>query len=167
MKPSTVSPVLHSGHCVIGKHPIHGKKLGAFTNPVSIDPKSQTREYSANAYYNDTVAARPNLRVLTESVVKRVVLEISNVGVSVATGVEIMTKDGEFITVGLREGGEVILSAGALKSLQLLELSGVGDENLLRRHNICVIVPNTNVGENLQDHPHSSMSFEVSDEQDW
>jgi choline dehydrogenase len=47
---------------------------------------------------------------------------------------------------------EVILSAGAIQSPQLLQLSGVGPADLLRQHGIDVVIDAPEVGENLQDH---------------
>ena len=48
---------------------------------------------------------------------------------------------------------EVILSAGAYNTPQLLQLSGIGDKNLLKEHAIPVIIDNPNIGSNMQDHP--------------
>ncbi|QIG45278.1 choline dehydrogenase [Nocardioides anomalus] len=50
------------------------------------------------------------------------------------------------------QAGEVILSGGAINSPQLLQLSGVGDETLLRNLGIDVVHHSPGVGENLQDH---------------
>ena len=50
------------------------------------------------------------------------------------------------------DAGEVILSGGAINSPQLLQLSGVGDESLLKQHGIDVVQHLPGVGENLQDH---------------
>lgn len=50
------------------------------------------------------------------------------------------------------EAGEVILCGGAIGTPQLLQLSGVGPEELLRRHGIGVVHHSPGVGENLQDH---------------
>lgn len=143
--------------------PIHGKKLGGFTNPVSIHPETQTRGYSASTYYNEKAAARPNLQVLTETLVNRVIVEKKSDGSAVANSVEVRSKDGKAYTIPLKPGGEVVISAGVVKSPQILELSGIGNEDILRRHNIPVLVSNPNVGENLQDHPLSAVSFEVAD----
>lgn len=60
---------------------------------------------------------------------------------------------------------EVVVAAGAIKSPQLLELSGVGDAKLLENHGIEALVDNKNVGENLQDHGYVPFSWEVADEQ--
>jgi choline dehydrogenase len=58
--------------------------------------------------------------------------------------------------------GEVLLAAGALQSPQLLQLSGVGDPGLLRRHGIAVRHALPGVGENLQDHLQFRLIFECS-----
>ena len=47
---------------------------------------------------------------------------------------------------------EVICSAGSINSPLILQRSGIGPSNLLKRHNIDVLLDNQNVGENLQDH---------------
>ena len=57
---------------------------------------------------------------------------------------------------------EVLLSAGAFGSPQILELSGIGSPALLSSHNIGIIIENDNVGENLQDHALVPYSAEVA-----
>ncbi|KAK3376378.1 hypothetical protein B0T24DRAFT_592052 [Lasiosphaeria ovina] len=142
--------------------PRAGKALGGFQQPASIDPASKTRSYAATAYYNDAVAARPNLVVLTETVVSKIIFDTTaEGGEAVATGVEIVTKGGEKKQVLASQ--EVILAAGALHSPQILELSGVGGRDLLQKHGIPVVVDNANVGEGLQDHAIVCQSFEVND----
>ena len=49
-------------------------------------------------------------------------------------------------------GGTIILSAGALQSPQILQLSGIGPSNILKKQNIKTIIDNDAVGKNLQDH---------------
>ncbi|KAK1984481.1 hypothetical protein LZ30DRAFT_586110 [Colletotrichum cereale] len=140
--------------------PRSGKAFGAFQNPCSIDPETKTRSFSASAYYTPEVAKRPNLVVLTETVVKKIIFDNSGGDVS-ATGVQIVTKDGQEKTVSARV--EVVLSAGTFHTPQLLELSGIGGRELLESHGIPVVIDNPNVGENVQDHPLVCQSFEVDD----
>ncbi|KAK1584980.1 GMC oxidoreductase [Colletotrichum navitas] len=140
--------------------PRSGKAFGAFQNPCSIDPETKTRSFSATAYYTPEVANRPNLVVLTETLVKKVNFSNSDGDVS-ATGVQIVTRDGQEKTVSARV--EVVLSAGTFHTAQLLELSGVGRRELLESHGIPVVIDNPNVGENVQDHPIVCQSFEVND----
>ncbi|KAK1506014.1 GMC oxidoreductase [Colletotrichum tamarilloi] len=140
--------------------PRSGKAYGAFQNPCSIDPENKTRSFAASAYYTPEVAARPNLVVLTETQVRKVIFDTAGDGVS-ATGVLIVSKAGEEKIIEAK--GEVILAAGTLQTPQLLELSGVGGRDLLESHGIPVVIDNSNVGENLQDHPIVCQSFEVNE----
>lgn len=144
----------------VSSDPRDGKALGAFQNVASIDPASKTRSYAASAYYGPEVAGRPNLVVLTETAVTRVLFDRTG-EIPVATGVEILTKDGQKREVAA--SGEVILAAGALQSPQILELSGVGRAALLEGLGIPVVVDNPGVGEKMQDHAIVCQSFEVKD----
>lgn len=62
----------------------------------------------------------------------------------------------------LKPGGEVILSAGAIGSPQILQVSGVGPGKLLSEHGIKVRADRRDVGENLQDHLQIRMVYEVN-----
>jgi choline dehydrogenase len=62
----------------------------------------------------------------------------------------------------LREGGEVILAAGAIGSPQILELSGIGQGRVLRRAGITVRHELDGVGESLQDHLQLRLVYEVN-----
>lgn len=146
--------------------PIHGKKLGAFTCPTTIYPETQTRAYSASAYYDEKIAQRSNLKVMVNTTVNRIILAGDGHGDSVATGVEICNQNGTIAVVSVQQGGEIILSAGTIKSPQVLELSGISNTELLSRYDIPVVIGNPHVGENMQDHPLSSVSFEVKDEKE-
>jgi choline dehydrogenase-like flavoprotein len=142
--------------------PIEGEKLGNFACGLTIDPESKTRGYAASAYYTPDVAKRPNLEILTETFVEKILTE--DVGGSiVATGVEVRTKDGKHHEV--RALKEVVLSAGAIQSPQILELSGIGQKELLEKHGIPVVIDSAGVGENLQDHAISAPCFEIADDQ--
>ncbi|GIC94652.1 GMC family oxidoreductase [Aspergillus udagawae] len=140
--------------------PIAGRKLGAFTAPLTVDAKTGKRGYAA-AYYSPEVAARPNLCLLAETMVERVLLTQQD-GDVVATGVQVKNKDGRREILAKKE---VILCAGTLNTPQVLELSGIGNAELLQKHGIPVVIDNTGVGENLQDHCISSISFEITDGQ--
>mgnify|MGYP000982541542 FL=1 len=101
------------------------------------------RESSAVAFLRPALG-RPNLKVVTGAQAARVVFEKGR-----AVGVAYV-RNGREETA--HSGGEVILSAGALQSPQLLQLSGIGPADLLRRHGIGVVADLPGVGENLQDH---------------
>ncbi|KAL1306162.1 hypothetical protein AAFC00_004269 [Neodothiora populina] len=147
-------------HQMTTRDPLTGNAIGAFSNTGTIDPKTRQRSHAGNAYLNEEVASRSNLQIMTETVVTRILLEDDFAGSFVAVGVEIMTKHGERQTLS---AAEVILAAGAVKSPQILELSGIGDASILQSKGIEVKVDNPNVGENLQEHGYVPMSYEVAD----
>jgi choline dehydrogenase-like flavoprotein len=62
--------------------------------------------------------------------------------------------------VRLAPGGEVVLSAGALNSPQLLQLSGIGEPSVLQAAGVEVSVPLPAVGEDVQDHPAVTVAYE-------
>ncbi|KAJ9211462.1 CAZyme family AA3 [Paecilomyces variotii] len=142
--------------------PIKGEKHGAFACPLSIDPKTRARAY-ATAYYSSDVARRPNLQLLTETHVEKVLLKKGSDGSISATDVQVLTKEGEHHQISARR--EVILSAGSINTPQILELSGIGQEEILNKHGIPVVISNPRVGENLQDHCLAAVSFEIADGQ--
>jgi len=102
------------------------------------------RRCSAAAGYLRPARRRPNLRVLTEAPSLKVLVENSE-----ATGV-VFAHQGE--TWRAHASGEVILAAGAIASPPLLQLSGIGPGDLLRRHGVPVLLDLPGVGEDLQDH---------------
>jgi choline dehydrogenase len=99
---------------------------------------------SAAVAFLRPVRARRNLTVLPRSFVTRVLFEGTR-----AVGVEWRRDAAPQRARALRE---VILSAGAIQSPQLLQLSGIGPPDLLRSLGIDVVAPLRGVGENLQDH---------------
>ncbi len=100
------------------------------------------------------VRNRSNLTVLTRAHVKRLVIEDHAV-----RGIE-FHHDGVFKTVFARR--ETILSAGAIGSPHILELSGVGRGEILQKAGIDTALEVEGVGENLQDHLQLRMVYRVS-----
>ena len=96
---------------------------------------------------------RPNLRVVTQAEVTSVLLEGRR-----ASGVALTVK-GQPATARAR--GEVILAAGAVKSPHILELSGIGNPDVLDRIGVTVRHSLPEVGENLQDHLQLRTIFKV------
>jgi choline dehydrogenase-like flavoprotein len=105
---------------------------------------------AARAYLHPHLS-RPNLKVITGAHATRVLLEGRR-----ATGVEYRQKKR---TERVAARGEVILSAGAFQSPQLLLLSGIGDGEELKRHGIFVAHHAPSVGLNLQDHLDFSFAY--------
>ena len=96
---------------------------------------------------------RPNLTVMTDSLVKRV-----RVGGRRATGVELI-RGGEEMFAEARI--ETVLALGSIGSPQVLQLSGIGRGALLQEHGIAVAHALPGVGENLQDHLQLRTAFKV------
>lgn len=140
--------------------PFTGEKQGVFQNPLCID--KGVRAYSASAYYSDEVAKRPNLTIITDALVEKIVLNNDDPDLLSATGVQFIDSSGKRQTAQATR--EVIVACGAIKTPQLLELSGIGRKDLLSKHGIEVAIDNAHVGENLQDHVLASISFEVADD---
>jgi choline dehydrogenase len=109
------------------------------------------RRHSAAAAFLKPVLDRPNLRVVTRCHVVRILFEKGR-----AVGVECLHGGRERVVY--RCGGDVILSAGAIQSPQILMLSGIGDPEQLGRHGIPVVQSLPGVGKNLQDHVWSGVS---------
>ncbi|VVE05031.1 GMC family oxidoreductase [Pandoraea pneumonica] len=107
-----------------------------------VTQKDGERWNAARAYLHGK--ARANLHVITDALVQRITFEGMR-----ATGVTLQ-RQGALET--LRARAEVILSAGAFNSPQLLMGSGIGPAAQLQAHGIAVRVNAPNVGENLQDH---------------
>ncbi|MBS0259670.1 MAG: GMC family oxidoreductase N-terminal domain-containing protein [Proteobacteria bacterium] len=104
------------------------------------------------------VKNRSNLTIWTQSHVERLILVKEASGRKRCIGV-MVERHGQRTEVGAR--GEVILSAGAIGSPQILQLSGIGPAALLKRHGVEVEHDLPGVGENLQDHLQIRAVFKV------
>ena len=118
----------------------HAEGLGWYD--VNID--RGLRASSAHAFL-EPARRRRNLTVVTGAHAARIVLSAGR-----ATGVEAV-RDGARLVFEARR--EVVVCAGAIKSPQLLMLSGIGPADELRRHGIDVAVDSPRVGSDFQNHP--------------
>lgn len=94
---------------------------------------------------------RKNLRILTGAQAERIRIEEGR-----AVGLDLRL-DGRPATAH----GDVVLSAGAIGTPQLLQLSGIGPGDLLQRHGIDVVLDRPGVGANLQDHLQIRTAFRI------
>ena len=120
---------------------------------LQVSTRNGLRSNSAFEYLRPA-RKRKNLTVLTGATVARALIRDKR-----AIGVEFL-QHGILSTAYARS--EVILSAGPLQSPKLLELSGIGNKDLLGKHGIGVIHHLPGVGENLRDHTDVRLSFECS-----
>jgi choline dehydrogenase len=116
-----------------------------------VNQKNGVRWNASKAFLRPA-AARPNLKVVTGALVKRIRLEGRS-----ARGVEYV-QDGEECFAEARR--DTIVASGAIGSPQILQLSGIGPGKLLQSHGIPV-AHELPVGENLQDHLQLRMAFRV------
>ncbi len=105
------------------------------------------RSSVARGYLHPIMGKRANLEVITHAQVQSVVIDAKS---KRAVAVKFL-QNGSLRTIAAKR--EIILSAGAFQSAQLLMLSGVGDSAHLRDHGIGVVHHLPGVGQNLQDHP--------------
>ncbi len=111
------------------------------------------RRWSAARGFLKPALSRNNLTLWTDAQATRLLTEGGRI-----VGLE-LRHQGRMKTV--RAGREVILSAGAVNSPHLLQLSGIGDHALLSAHGIPVVRAMPGVGENLQDHLQLRMIFGI------
>lgn len=126
--------------------PWSGDHIGFFNTlgaVIRTGPNKGKRSYAARGYFQAN-EGRPNLKVVTESLVSRVVLEDAT-----ATGVEFIHNGQKHIVKAKRE---VIVCGGTINSPQILELSGIGDPEILKAAGVEVKVDLPSVGTNFQDH---------------
>ncbi|MEX2616085.1 MAG: choline dehydrogenase [Alphaproteobacteria bacterium] len=105
------------------------------------------RRCSAAVGYLNPVKHRSNLTITTEALVHRVIFDGKR-----ATGVEFSVGGQKRVARVTQDGGEVLLSCGAVASPKVLQLSGVGPAPVLREFGIDIVHELPGVGMNLQDH---------------
>lgn len=98
---------------------------------------------------------RPNLTIRADTTVRRILFDGSR-----ATGVEVENRDGSIENLYAKL---IVLSAGALKSPQILMHSGVGPRDQLEAFNIEIVAEESAIGQNLSDHPALAVICEVND----
>ena len=116
------------------------------------------RRASAARTYLRPASKRPNLQIITGALVQRVRFDGTR-----AVGVELARGGSGSAVEQVDAAREVILAAGAIGSPHLLQLSGVGDPEVLTKAGVPVLHVLPGVGKNFQDHYVARMSCEVRD----
>ncbi len=114
-----------------------------------VNQRGGWRWNTAKAFLRPVCMQRPNFTLLTRAHVAGLMLEPQADGTLRCGGARVW-KDGAMVEV--RAAREVILSAGAVGSPHILQLSGIGPGTLLRNHGIDPLIDLPGVGANLQDH---------------
>ena len=121
--------------------------------PVPFNTRDGHRISAAVAFLTPA-RSRPNLRIEPRALVRRIVMSGAR-----ARGIEAV-RDGERFVI---EADEVILSAGAIGSPQLLLLSGVGPATEIQPFGIAPVADLRGVGRNLRNHPLAAVSWRASE----
>jgi choline dehydrogenase len=122
-----------------------------------VNQRSGIRWNTAKAFLRSVKGRHGNLEIMTGGHVQRLRIEQGEGG-AVCKGVEFTGGGQQWFAQATHE---TLLTAGAIGSPQILQLSGVGPANLLQEHGIPVVVNAPGVGENLQDHLQLRMAFKV------
>lgn len=130
--------------------------MGFYSSLASVNRTTDNgrRSYAATGYLRPNLG-RPNLKVLCEAMASQIILDGDT-----ATGIEFTYQGRKH---QLRASKEVVLSAGVIQSPQLLELSGIGDPDVLRAAGIETKIKNKSVGANFQDHVLGGFLYDLKD----
>ncbi|TDH34915.1 choline dehydrogenase [Pseudohoeflea suaedae] len=122
-----------------------------------VNQKAGWRWNTAKAFLRP-VLKRPNLTVWTEAQVEKLVIATGADGARMCKGARVR-RAGSVVDVEARK--ELILSAGAIGSPAILQLSGIGPAQHLREKGVDIVADIPGVGENLQDHLQIRSVFKV------
>jgi len=129
-----------------------GSLMGAQYCSSTIDPSTELRSSSDASF----LALMPStLTIYSQTRAKKIVFDDKKK----ATGVEVTGVFGNTMTISATR--EIIISAGAFQSPELLLVSGVGSSEALRERGIEVISDRPGVGQNMWDHPFFALTYRV------
>lgn len=131
---------------------------GTGVSPIPLNNPDGIRWSTAIGYLGQS-RHRLNLTIRPNVSVKRILFDTQESRPK-AIGVKAVSNEQEFVV----KGEEIILSAGAIGSPQILMLSGIGPESHLKEHGIDPILDSPGVGQNLRDHPGVMMIWDAKPE---
>ncbi|MFZ4691182.1 MAG: GMC family oxidoreductase [Burkholderiaceae bacterium] len=123
-----------------------------------VNQRNGIRWNTSKAFLKSVKNRHGNLEIMTGCHVQKLLIETTPQG-KVCRGIEFTGGGQSWVAHATRE---TLLSAGAIGSPQLLQLSGIGQPKLLQEHQLPVVAELPGVGENLQDHLQLRMAFKVS-----
>lgn len=133
-----------------------GVLSGSEYTPVTLRASDQTRSSSEASFIQDAINAHnPNLKLYTGTIARKILFD----GNKTATGVEVQSGTTVYT---IHAAKEVIVSAGAFQSPQVLMLSGIGPASTLQQFNIPITVNAPGVGQNMWDHVLFGPTYRVS-----
>jgi choline dehydrogenase len=113
------------------------------------------RSYAYNVYLKDN----KNVKIFYQSLVSKIILKNQN-----ATGVEFIKNEKKIIINCTKE---IIISAGTINSPKILQLSGIGNKNLLNSQGIKINYENDKVGTNLRDHLQTKLTYKINSKRNY
>jgi choline dehydrogenase len=116
--------------------------------------------WNASKAFLRPVEQRPNLRVVCQAQVDRLLWDDASSGK--VSGVECRIGKGSGVSKRFLAKAEVVMAAGAIGTVQILQRSGIGPAAVLGRAGVRVAAELSGVGENLQDHLQLRMIYKVS-----
>ncbi|CAF9937390.1 MAG: hypothetical protein ALECFALPRED_007237 [Alectoria fallacina] len=153
-----IASYVQKGLQELGIHPINGltsgELLGSSYVMDTIQPKNQQRESSETGFLRPALG-RTNLKVYPMTLAKKILFDSKKA----AIGVGVDTENEDYV---LSANKEVVVSAGAFQSPQLLMVSGIGPAATLKKYNIPIVAERPGVGQNMQDHILMGPSYRVN-----
>ncbi|KAL6232367.1 hypothetical protein BDW75DRAFT_217952 [Aspergillus navahoensis] len=130
-----------------------GSLNGSSWAPITINPQSQTRDSAETSFLQQSLK-NTNLTVYLHTMALKIGFDDTT-----ASRVDVRSSVGRFTLSARRE---IIVSAGALQSPQLLMVSGIGPRETLERHGIPVVKELAGVGQNMWEHPFFGITHQVN-----
>ena len=138
-----------------------GRLLGSAYGTVTVNPSNAHRSSSESSFLQSSLRNGSSLQVYKNSLAQRILFNTNNV----ATGVDVTTA-GTYgvpsVNYTLNARREVIVSAGAFQSPQLLMVSGIGPKGTLEKFNIPRVQILEGVGQNMWDHIYFGSTYRVN-----
>lgn len=138
---------------------VNGNLLGWMNCANTIDPLTQTRSSSETSFLRDSIKNNYNLQIFTQSLAKRILFDDKKNAYGVE--IEVQGVGSGKVTFSLNATNEVIVSAGAFRSPQLLMVSGIGPAKTLSSNGITAVSTLEGVGQNMMDHIWTAITREV------
>ncbi|KAL8366799.1 hypothetical protein RB595_008750 [Gaeumannomyces hyphopodioides] len=137
-----------------------GRVAGSGYCASTIEPDRARRDSSQTSFLA-AAAGRSNLKVYHLTLARKILFDGDKRATGVVVSPEPLGKAGAAASYTLRARREVVLSAGALQSPQLLMLSGVGPRGQLEKFGIPVVADRPGVGQGMEDHVMFGPSWRV------
>ncbi len=131
-----------------------GELLGYSYITYSVEGTQQCRSSSETSFLSEALKTTTNLNVYTQTLAKQILFSNDKKATAVVV-------DTAGLKYTISAAKEVIVSAGAMRSPQLLMASGVGPQDTLSSLGIPVVAARAGVGQNMQDHVMWAASYEV------